>query len=74
MPSLTHKHFSHEVSSIFTIFYTLLRPSAAVNQYERIEDISKKVESPMHGTSLLDKIFSGFLIFVKIYEGDKPKN
>ena len=24
----------------------------------------------MHGTSLLDKIFSGLLIFVKIYEGE----
>ena len=24
----------------------------------------------MHGTGLLDKIFSGLLIFVKIYEGE----
>ena len=48
--------------------------SVAVNQYGRIEDIRKKVESTIHGTSLLDKIFFGFLFFVKIYEGDKPKN
>ena len=33
---------------------------AAVDQYDRIEDIRKKVESTMHGTCLLDKIFSCF--------------
>lgn len=55
------------------LYFIRLYDSAAVNQYGRIEERKKK-ESTMHGTSLLDKIFSGFLIFVKIYEGDKPKN
>ena len=56
------------------LYFIRFYDSAAVNQYGRIEDIRKKVESTSDGTRLLDKIFSGFLIFVKIYEGDKPKN
>ena len=58
------------LSSLLYFSFIRFYNSAAVNQYGRIEDISKKLESTMHGTSLLDKIFSGLLIFVKIYEGE----
>ena len=58
------------LSSLLYFSFVRFYDSAAVNQYGRIEDISKKLESTMHGTGLLDKIFSGLLIFVKIYEGE----
>lgn len=59
------------------LYFIHFYDSVVFNQYARIEDnnmrASKipfyKVESTTHGTSLLDKIFPGFLIFVKIYEG-----
>lgn len=63
-------HTQTLLSSLLYFSFIRFYDSAAVNQYGRIEDIIKKLESTMHGTSLLDKIFSGLLIFVKIYEGE----